>query len=194
MNILFIDTSTNILTAGVSADGALYAESFDAGKNGHTKLLLSAVDGSLKRAGIDVGDLDAVCIVTGPGSFTGIRIGAATATAICAATGAKRICVTAFDLIAYDRGKITAAVEAGRGNLYTAECEDGKTVRTEFVGAEERAERERRGARFVFAPKGGRAETLAALAAGKAAKGEFADVFEPFYMRKSQAERSRDEI
>ena len=97
-----------------------------------------------------------------------------------------------FELIAYDRGKITAAVEAGRGNLYCAECEDGRVKDTFFLPAEERegaGERE-----FVFEPLPKRGEAFAAVASAKAARGEFADVFEPFYMRKSQAERTKDEI
>ena len=172
MNILYLDTSQNVLTAGVLKGAENFPRSVDAGKNGHTRIILS--------------EIDAVAAVTGPGSFTGIRIGAATASALCRGTGAAKIAVTEFEIIAYNRAKAYAAVEAGRGNLYFAECEDGVTVRTGFIPAEERegAEREHT---FLFSPSGGRADTLARIAAEKAA-------FEPFYMRKSQAERNANEV
>ena len=192
MNILYLDTSQNILTAGVLKGGENFSRTVDAGTSGHTRILLGEIDAALAAAGQDITDIDAVAAVVGPGSFTGIRIGAATAAALCRGTGAKKIAVTEFELIAYDRGKITAAVEAGRGNLYCAECEDGRVKDTFFLPAEERegaGERE-----FVFEPLPKRGEAFAAVASAKAARGEFVDVFEPFYMRKSQAEMTKDEI
>ena len=179
MNILYIDTTSTVLTTGVVADGVNRFRRIDAGLNGHTKILLGAVDEVLKESGTDCNGLDAVALVTGPGSFTGIRIGAATATAISQATGAKRIAVTAFEII--------------HGNLYVARCKDGAQVETGFVTADERKAAEKTTA-FVFEPVNGVAETLAAIVAKKAEKGEFVGVFEPFYMRKSQAERNKDEI
>ena len=190
MTILYLDTSQNVLTVGVFRDGKNFFRSLDAGKNGHTRILLPAADEVFREAGRTVSDVDAVAAVTGPGSFTGIRIGAATASAICRGTGAKKIAVTEFELIAYDRSEVTAAVEAGRGNLYLAECADGVVKSTRFLPAEERSGSED----FVFEPVGIRAETLARIAAEKAEKDEFAEVFEPFYMRKSQAERAKDEV
>lgn len=193
MNILYLDTSQNVLTAGVLKGAENFPRSVDAGKNGHTRIILSEIDAALKEAGLDVSEIDAVAAVTGPGSFTGIRIGAATASALCRGTGAAKIAVTEFEIIAYNRAKAYAAVEAGRGNLYFAECEDGVPVRTGFIPAEERegAEREHT---FFFSPSGGRADTLARIAAEKAARGDFVTAFEPFYMRKSQAERNANEV
>lgn len=191
MNILYLDTSQNILIAGVLKGAENFPRTVDAGKSGHTRILMGEIDAALKAAGLDVSDIDAVAAVMGPGSFTGIRIGAATAAALTRGTGAKKIAVTEFELIAYHRGRVTAAVEAGRGNLYCAECEDGRVVGTRFLSAEERASF---GTPFLFEPLGGRAETLAAIASAKAERGEFTDVFEPFYMRKSQAERAKDEV
>ena len=191
MNILYFDTSQNVLITGVLKGAENFPRSLDAGKNGHTRLLMGEIDEALAASGLDVGELDAVAAVTGPGSFTGIRIGAATASALCRGTGAKKIAVTEFEVIAYDRGKVAAAVEAGRGNLYVAECDGGEVKRTYFLPSEERGAAKET---FVFAPVSERAATLARIAARKAEKGEFASAFEPFYMRKSQAERTKDEV
>lgn len=189
MNILFIDTSSMILTVGTVRGAKVISRSVDAGQKGHTGILLSVIDDVLKKSALDVNDVEAVALVVGPGSFTGIRIGAATATAIAQAVGAKRISVTAFDVLAYNRADVSVAVEAGHGNLYTAKCSGGKTVSTEFVQAQD-AKVEN----YVFKPASDPADVLAAIAREKAEKGEFVSVFEPYYMRKSQAERNRDEI
>lgn len=189
MNILFIDTSSMILTVGIIRGANTFSRSVDAGQKGHTGILLSVIDDVLKTAEIDVKDVEAVALVVGPGSFTGIRIGAATATAISQAVGAKRISVTAFEILAYNRADVSVAVEAGHGNLYTAKCSAGKVVSTEFVQADD-AKVEN----YVFTPLSDAASTLAVIAREKAEKGEFVSVFEPYYMRKSQAERNRDEI
>ena len=191
MNILYFDTSQNVLITGVLKGAENFPRSLDAGKNGHTHLLMGEIDAAFAASGLDVGELDAVAAVMGPGSFTGIRIGAATASALCRGTGAKKIAVTEFEVIAYDRGKVAAAVEAGRGNLYVAECDGGEVKRTYFLPSEERGAAKET---FVFVPVSERAATLARIAARKAEKGEFASAFEPFYMRKSQAERAKDEV
>lgn len=193
MNILYLDTSQNVLTVGVLAGGRNFPRTADAGKNGHTRILMGEIDAALNEASVDVGELDAVAAVTGPGSFTGIRIGAATAAAICRGTGAKKIAVTEFELIAYDRGTVNAAVEAGRGNLYCAHCRNGAAEETYFLSAEERADAEREGG-FVYDTVRDRAQVFAEIALKKAESGEYAAAFEPFYMRKSQAERAQDEV
>ena len=88
--------------------------------------------------------------------------------------------------------KFFTSLVADSGTLfYCAISEDGRVVGTRFLSAEERASF---GTPFLFEPLGGRAETLAAIASAKAERGGFTDVFEPFYMRKSQAERAKDEV
>lgn len=190
MNILFADTSSRILTVGAVFDGRLVSRSFDAGKSGHTALLMPTLDEILRECGAKPVDFGAVGVVTGPGAFTGIRIGAATATAVTFATGAKRVAVTAFEPIAYNRGAVNAAIDAGRGNVYAARCEDGQVKETFFLTAEEYAEASARGEKFCTEPVGDVAETLAAIVNAKAERGDFVSVFEPFYMRKPQAERN----
>ena len=79
MNILYLDTSQNILIAGVLKGAENFPRTVDAGKSGHTRILMGEIDAALKAADLDISDIDAVAAVMGPGSFTGIRIGAATA-------------------------------------------------------------------------------------------------------------------
>ena len=112
MNILFMDTSCRTLTVGAIFEGKAHSVVKDAG-SGMSSMLMPAVVAVLSECGARVSDMDAVAAVVGPGSFTGIRIGAAAATALTMASGAKRIAVTNFELIAYGRGAVRAAV--GRG-------------------------------------------------------------------------------
>ena len=74
MKLLSIDTST--LTAGVAAwqDGRTLAER-RARVTTHSDALLTMVDEALREAGWQAADLDGVACVSGPGSFTGLRIG-----------------------------------------------------------------------------------------------------------------------
>ena len=191
MNCLAIDTTNTRLTVVLLRDKDTFYREIEVGKSGHSALLMPTVDEVLKESGIEVDALDAVAAVVGPGSFTGIRIGVSAMTAIAFGTGAKRISLTSFELIAYNRQSVLAAVDAGHGNVYAAECENGKVMSTSFIPFGEGAS-DVKGAEY--APVCSYHEALAGVIAKKLADGEYCDVLVPFYMRKSQAERERDEV
>ena len=76
--------------------------------------------------------------------------------------------------------------------MYLAECQNGKVVKQSFV---ENGQNDGLDAvKIDFEPLASVDETLAKVAAIKAQNGDFVSVFEPFYMRKSQAEREKDEV
>lgn len=83
-------------------------------------LILPAVNDLLEQAKIKLESLDAFVCVTGPGSFTGIRIGVATVRAFAYALNKPVIGVTYFDLLAYNSTAqwFTAAVDGGAGVAY----------------------------------------------------------------------------
>ncbi len=191
MNILAIDTTNTRLTVVLITEHGCFSEETEVGKSGHSALLMPTVDKVLKDGGVNVTCLNAVAAVVGPGSFTGIRIGVAAMTALAFATGARRIAVTSFELIAYNRRSVLAAVDAGHGNVYAAECENGRVTAARFISAEENFtgidEAE-------YKPCCTFSEALAGVVKAKAESGEYCEVLAPFYMRKSQAEREKDEI
>ena len=109
-------------------------------------------------------------------------------TALSFATGAKRIAVNSFELIAYNKPRTLAAIDAGHGNAYVAECVDGRVENFAFYTAEQADEID--GADFGNPDK--TTSALATVVRRKLESGEFVPVLQPFYMRKSQAEREKD--
>lgn len=187
MKALAIDTTSSRLTVGLILDDKEYFHTEEVGSSGHSRLLMQRIDELLSANSMDVSELDTVAAVVGPGSFTGIRIGVATMTAMAFALSIKRIAVTAFELIAYNRDSVDAAVDAGHGNLYVAHCNNGRVESTEFIENGNLND-------YVVEPLGDPCATLAAVVRKKAEADDYVAVLEPYYMRRSQAEREKDEV
>ncbi len=75
MKLLSIDSAGKTAAVAVTEDGRLLAEGFaDAGLT-HSQMLLPLTDETLKKAGVELKEIDAFAVTHGPGSFTGLRIG-----------------------------------------------------------------------------------------------------------------------
>ena len=188
MKILAVDTTASTFTAVLINGENTYSKSFEVGKSGHSSLILPTIQALMEEGGVCPQDLDAVGVVVGPGSFTGIRIGVSALTAIAYGTGAKRITVNSFELLAYSRINAVLAIDAGHGHNYVAEVKDGKIVGMSFV--EEKDKDTLDGA--ITTTCCSASEILDKIVRQKWADGEFVAVLEPFYMRKSQAERNNE--
>ena len=79
MKILAIDSSGLVASAALLADGILVAEYTVDYKKTHSQTLLPMVDEILRMTEQELMEIDAIAVSEGPGSFTGLRIGAATA-------------------------------------------------------------------------------------------------------------------
>lgn len=97
-----------------------------------SRQLLGMIETLLARHGLSVENLDAIAVAAGPGSFTGIRIGLATAEGISLATGVPVAGISSLEAAASTartRGRIAAALDAGGGSVYHAMFEaDGKNI------------------------------------------------------------------
>lgn len=82
MNILAIETSGKSFSLAVSINGKLKQEVFWSTGLNHSEKLVPALDKLLKKTKLTVGDIDKIAVSTGPGSFTGIRVGLSCARAI----------------------------------------------------------------------------------------------------------------
>lgn len=85
--VLALDTSTQFGSVALGSGGSLVAETLLGVAAGHSGALLPAVDAALRSAGLVPGELAAVVVAGGPGSFTGLRVAAATAKGIVHALG-----------------------------------------------------------------------------------------------------------
>ncbi len=121
--LLAIDSSTAVGSAAVGADGAAIAEAvFDLG-TGHSAALLPAIDWAMRTAGVARTELSGIVVAGGPGSFTGLRIGAATAKGITHALEVPLQAYSSLLVAAATAGsgpRVYAMFDARRGDVYAA--------------------------------------------------------------------------
>lgn len=123
MKVLGLDTASGFASVALVDDNHVLAE-LRSDTAGHRADLLVIVDDACKRAGITPAQLDAVAIGAGPGSFTGLRIGMATAKGIAFATGRPLWAVSSLAALAYpelerdDSGIVVAVLDARRGEVF----------------------------------------------------------------------------
>lgn len=123
MRILAIDSSSMVATVAITTDGILNAEYTINHKKTHSQTLLPMIAEIVKMIEIDMDSIDAVAITGGPGSYTGLRIGSATAKGIGLALNKPIINVPTMDALAYNlyssQYVICPIMDARRGQVYT---------------------------------------------------------------------------
>ncbi len=124
MIILSIDSSTPVAGIAVSDGMQLRGEITLNTKNTHSEKLMPLVQQLLEETDLTVKDLDAVAVTQGPGSFTGLRIGMATAKGLAQGAGKQLIAVPTLDCLAYNLvhypGIICPIMNAQKKQVYTA--------------------------------------------------------------------------
>lgn len=118
---LTIDTASDMASVALSREGALEAELTWRCPRNHSRELLPAVEYLMQRLGVDKGELTAVFVCVGPGSYTGLRVGIATAKGLAFALGLPIVGVGRLEADAYQHadfaGPICAVHRAGRDEL-----------------------------------------------------------------------------
>jgi tRNA threonylcarbamoyladenosine biosynthesis protein TsaB len=123
MIVLGIDTSTHVAGVAIVDDQRVLAEQRHGG-GGRGADLLVAVDAACTRAGIAPMQLDAIAVGAGPGSFTGLRIGMATAKGIAFAADRPLWIASSLAALAHEVGQndrhsfVVAALDARRGEVF----------------------------------------------------------------------------
>ena len=124
MKILAIDSCSNVATAALVCDDVLIAQFSLNDKTTHSTKLLPQIEYMMQNAQTEFADIDLFAITTGPGSFTGQRIGVATAKALAHATGKPMVGVSALMAMAYNIKftdyLICPIMDARREQVYTA--------------------------------------------------------------------------
>ena len=98
--ILAIETSTDVCSAALSADGATMDSILETGARMQTARLAPMIEELLKRNSLSVKDCSAVAVSSGPGSYTGLRVGVSMAKGLCFGAGIPLIGVGTLDILA----------------------------------------------------------------------------------------------
>ena len=230
MKILGIDSSGLVASAAIADEKNFIAEFTVNNKQTHSQTLLPMIEKVVDMSGIELEQIDAIAIAAGPGSFTGLRIGSATAKGIGLALKKPVVSVPTLEGLAYRvcvfDGIICPIMDARRNQVYTGiykmdkgnlvclseqkavdiheimeELEkydekviflgDGVEVQRETIEKEFKKE-------YCFAPIHLSKQSAAAVAVlgdiyFNQGKAEDAAEHKPIYLRKSQAEREREE-
>jgi tRNA threonylcarbamoyladenosine biosynthesis protein TsaB len=124
MYILAIDTSTDICSVAVLRDGEVLKETSQNVKTGHSGIILKAIDDVLRQSGCGKKDINLIATGLGPGSFTGIRIGIATAKGLAAAINCEIRGVSTLDAVAANVPEsdihIMPVLDARKGEIFCA--------------------------------------------------------------------------
>ena len=219
MIILALDSSSKTGAVALCDGEKLICENRTVGERTHSESLLPLTDKTLKEAGMELKDVDVFACVTGPGSFTGVRI------AVCLVKGmafaSDKPCIAVSSLAALSYGAmhegciVCPVIDARRGNAYNALFKNGKRLCEDRLISYEQLAKElketgesvyicgdgRDALREVYGDNtieedtftvSGHGAALAALEIYKKQKIGMTDrALSPEYLRPSQAERER---
>ena len=123
MKVLAIDSSGLTAAAAIVEDEQTVAEYTINYKKTHSQTLLPMIDEMVRMVEIDLSTIDAIAVAGGPGSFTGLRIGSATAKGLGLALGKPLVHVPTVDAMAYSvygcEDIICPIMDARRSQVYT---------------------------------------------------------------------------
>jgi len=123
MKILGLDSSGIVASVAIVEDDVLIAEYTVNYKKTHSQTLLPMLDEIAKMTEFDLNSIDAIAVAAGPGSFTGLRIGSATAKGLGLALKKPLIAIPTVEGLAYNlydiSGLICPIMDARRKQVYT---------------------------------------------------------------------------
>ena len=139
MKILGIDTSTMAANVAVLEDDKLICEYTINTKKTHSQKLMPMIENMLKLSDLEIKDIDAIAICVGPGSFTGLRIGMATAKAMAHVNNIPLVGVNSLEILGTHMDlcnrKICSILDAQRNQVYMNKyiLEDNKIKELEEI-------------------------------------------------------------
>lgn len=125
MKVLAMHSATACCAVALWCDGVITAHQSVAMDRGQAEALVPMIGETMRAAKAGYTDLDRLAVTVGPGTFTGMRIGLATARGLALATGLPLVGVTTLEALAYAAdpedvadGALLAAIETKRADLY----------------------------------------------------------------------------
>jgi tRNA threonylcarbamoyladenosine biosynthesis protein TsaB len=127
--VLGIETSTDSAGVSLADDNGVLAEINISRTRRYVETIVPAIETLLRIACMDISVMDAVAVDTGPGLYTGLRVGVATAKSLCFALGIKAVAVGSLELLAHavsrtigtgymDGWTILTVIDAKRGEVF----------------------------------------------------------------------------
>ena len=124
MRILSLDTSATVASVAIANDSVPLAQYTLNAKNTHSETILPMIENMLDALCLKASDIDLFALSAGPGSFTGVRIGAATVKGLAFASNKPCVEVSTLEALAqnlvFKEGLICPVMNARRSQVYTA--------------------------------------------------------------------------
>jgi tRNA threonylcarbamoyladenosine biosynthesis protein TsaB len=124
MKVLAIETSTMLGGVALAGEQGLLAEVRLNVKSTHSERIMTAVDYVLRQSDMTLDDIGAFAAASGPGSFTGLRIGLSTAKGLCYAAGKPLVLVPTLEAFAWNfpfsEHPVCLMLDARKGEVYAA--------------------------------------------------------------------------
>lgn len=119
MTILALDTTSEHASLALRRDGITLAELTLHSSEGYAHLIFQAIDTLLSNAGVGFEEIDCFAAASGPGSFTGVRVGLAAVKGLAAALNKPAAGISNLRALA-SYGNLQPVIDARRGEVYTA--------------------------------------------------------------------------
>lgn len=124
MKLLIVDTSGPVCGVAILTEQGIVYDCAAVNKLTHSTNLMPMVDAALAATGLTIRDMDRLAVVTGPGSFTGVRIGVSTVKGLAHAAGKPCVAVDALEAMAAGAGEFGGIIcpiqDARAGQVYGA--------------------------------------------------------------------------
>jgi tRNA threonylcarbamoyladenosine biosynthesis protein TsaB len=129
MTLLAIESATDTVGVALVRDDGASAERIHEGGRAHAELLVPAIEEVCAASGCTIGEVSRIAVDVGPGLFTGLRVGVATAKALAQALGIGVLGVSSLDILAASVaersssmavGAVVAVVDARRGEVFAS--------------------------------------------------------------------------
>lgn len=186
MNFLAIDTTMDKIGIALSINGRDITLIVDECPKKHNNSLLPSIEKLLIENNCSLSEFDVLGVVTGPGSFTGIRVGVATINAMSFALDKKVIEITSLELarVGNEAEDILALIDCRNNNFYAGLFSDNETKYMAIDGFEASDYKQK----HILYKETNPISLLLAMKS-KIEKGEYTEKAKPFYLKKSSAER-----
>ncbi len=130
--VLGIETATNVVSVAIGGSAGVLGGSWVGAGRGHAERLAPAISNLLDETGVELAEVGVIAVDVGPGLFTGIRVGVATAKSLGQGLGVQVIAVSSLELLAWMaidagwRGSVCSVVDARRGEVFVGSFDQSR--------------------------------------------------------------------